>query len=191
MKRLIIIAHPSVKSYSHRLASSIKQATIDSEGEVDVLDLYREPRQDYLVYEDMRQPLPDDRRQALQQRIVAADELVFIFPLWWCGMPAIMKNFIDSNFLSGFAYRFEKGLPVGLLKPRTARVYITCDGSAWFYRLILMPFRTIINLCTLRFCGFGIKSFNLYDRVRLRDEIVRRRWLDKVYKSIRKTHDKK
>jgi NAD(P)H dehydrogenase (quinone) len=41
------------------------------------------------------------------QKILRAEHLVWIHPLWWGGIPAIMKGFIDRIFLAGraFAYR--------------------------------------------------------------------------------------
>lgn len=54
-----------------------------------------------------------------------ADELVFVFPIWWGDAPAILKNFIDCNFHSGFAFRYENGRPIGLLKGKSARIIAT------------------------------------------------------------------
>lgn len=47
----------------------------------------------------------DEVTRALQAKIAEADELIFIFPIWWGDAPAILKNFIDSNFTAGFAFR--------------------------------------------------------------------------------------
>jgi putative NADPH-quinone reductase len=43
-------------------------------------------------------------------------------------MPAIMKNFFDSNFLTGFAFKYENGKSVGLLKGKNARIIATSGG---------------------------------------------------------------
>lgn len=64
---------------------------------------------DFLRFEeqsDLKQP--NTTREALQAKIQAADEMVFIFPIWWVNMPAILKNFFDTVFTSGFAYRYKK-----------------------------------------------------------------------------------
>ena len=42
-----------------------------------------------------------------------ADQLIFIFPTWWSGMPAILKGFIDRVFVAGFAYQNGPRGPVG------------------------------------------------------------------------------
>ena len=36
-----------------------------------------------------------------------ADHLIFIFPIWWSGMPAILKGFIDRVFVADFAYSYK------------------------------------------------------------------------------------
>lgn len=65
--------------------------------------------------------LPQDVRRE-QHKLRAADVLVLQFPLWWYGMPAIMKGWFDRVFVSGFAFgkdesgrrlRFEQGPFVG------------------------------------------------------------------------------
>lgn len=61
--------------------------------------------------------LPDDVRRE-QRKLEEADVVVLQFPLWWYGMPAIMKGWLDRVFVSGFAFgkdesgrrlRFEQG----------------------------------------------------------------------------------
>ncbi|MEI6711191.1 MAG: NAD(P)H-dependent oxidoreductase [bacterium] len=62
------------------------------------MDLYQtELKIDFLRFEqqsDLKQP--NSIQEALQAKITAADELVFIFPVWWVNMPAILKNFFDT-----------------------------------------------------------------------------------------------
>lgn len=59
-------------------------------------------------------------------KIKAADHIVWIFPMWWYGYPAIMKGFIDRTFLPGITVRpiYGKPLPEKLLKGKTARLIV-------------------------------------------------------------------
>lgn len=50
---------------------------------------------------------------AEQAKILAADALIFQFPLWWFGLPAMLKGWFDRVFSNGFAY--------GLTDPATGR----------------------------------------------------------------------
>jgi NAD(P)H dehydrogenase (quinone) len=117
MHKLIITAHPSTKGFTHVLANTFKELSIQHGDTVEILDLYTtELKQDFLRFEDIREyretAKVDPTTQSIQEKIAKADELVFIFPIWWGDMPAIMKNFFDSNFLAGFAFRYENGKSV-------------------------------------------------------------------------------
>lgn len=48
---------------------------------------------------------PDVQRE--QDKLMAADAVIFQFPLWWFGMPAIMKGWIDRVFALGLAYGYK------------------------------------------------------------------------------------
>lgn len=64
---------------------------------------------------------PDVLRE--QEKLLRADAVVLQFPLWWYGMPAILKGWVDRVLVSGFAFgtdaatgrrlRFEQGPFVG------------------------------------------------------------------------------
>jgi NAD(P)H dehydrogenase (quinone) len=44
---------------------------------------------------------------AEQEKILAADAVILQFPLWWFGMPAIMKGWIDRVWARGLAYGYK------------------------------------------------------------------------------------
>lgn len=45
--------------------------------------------------------------EAEQEKILAADAVILQFPLWWFGMPAILKGWVDRVFAYGLAYGFK------------------------------------------------------------------------------------
>ncbi|MFI0258919.1 NAD(P)H-dependent oxidoreductase [Streptomyces sp. NPDC017056] len=61
---------------------------------------------------------PDIRAE--QEKVTWADALVVQFPLWWYGMPAILKGWFDRVFVKGFAY--------GIDDPATGRTLRYGDG---------------------------------------------------------------
>ncbi|HEX5116787.1 MAG TPA: NAD(P)H-dependent oxidoreductase [Pseudonocardiaceae bacterium] len=69
--------------------------------------------------------------RAEQSKLDRADAVVLQFPLWWYGMPAILKGWFDRVFVKGYAY----GVPnaqrygAGTLAGKRAMV-ITTTGSA-------------------------------------------------------------
>lgn len=42
-----------------------------------------------------------------QALVAGADRLIFIHPVWWYNVPAILKGFLEHVFHSGFAYAFK------------------------------------------------------------------------------------
>ncbi len=138
MHSLIITAHPSSKGFTHAIAQKYKETKEKNGHSVEVLDLYKtDLKMGYLNYEeksDMKRP--DPMREAIQAKITAADELVFVFTVWHVNMPAILKNFFDTILTGGFAYQYAKNtfiFPKKLLKGKTARVFCTCDAFGILY----------------------------------------------------------
>ncbi len=51
---------------------------------------------------------------------------VWIHPMWWVGMPAVMKGFFDRLFLPGLVFKHHTtGNTQGLLTGKTARILVT------------------------------------------------------------------
>ncbi len=95
----------------------------------------------------------------VQRAIMAADHVVFFYPLWLGDMPAILKAMLEQALRPGFVTGSEKGLGGfggRLLKGRSARIVVTMGMPALFYRLFycahsVRSFRRNI----LSFCGFS------------------------------------
>lgn len=73
-----------------------------------------------------------------QRKLLAADIVIFHFPLWWYGMPAILKGWIDRVYAYGFAYgykgegnRYRYG--DGILKGKRALLSVMVGGPAEDY----------------------------------------------------------
>jgi len=185
MKKLIIIAQPSSKWFTHEIVSTYKKTSESYNDEVDVLDLYEKKNfQPNLEFEDMKILWIDPNREKFQQKILWADELVFVFPIWWGYMPAIMKNFIDTNFSAGFAYKFQKWktVPKKLLEWRTAKVFATCDGFKYMYNNMLCPMYIEAYLRHYIFWVFGIElvDFELFSKMRKKTPEEKEEMLRKI-----------
>ncbi len=65
-----------------------------------------------------------------EQRLVEeAQVIIFIYPIWWFGMPAIMKGYIDRVFVRGFAFAIEENGLKGLLTGKRVITRTTPRGS--------------------------------------------------------------
>jgi putative NADPH-quinone reductase len=74
--------------------------------------------------------------QPVQQAIRWAEHLVFFFPLWLGGMPALLKGFLEQVARPGFAISKlgGNGFPKKLLRGRSARLVVTMGMPALVYR---------------------------------------------------------
>jgi len=110
-----------------------------------------------------------------------AQHLIFVYPTWWGGMPALLKGFIDRTFQSGFAfkYRSDSPFPDQLLKGRTAELLVTMDSPPWYYRFINgAPGHKQMKRTILAFCGIKPVKVHSLGPVRGSSEAKRQAWLE-------------
>ena len=106
MKILMIYAHPNDKSYNASILETVKE-NLSPKQELRILDLYKGQFDPVLRFDatHRRRDLANDvAMKHYRDLLVWADQLIFIFPTWWSGMPAILKGFIERVFVAGFAY---------------------------------------------------------------------------------------
>ena len=106
-KVLIILGHSQGDSLCAALAKAYQQGAAAAGHEVRLLAL-GELQFDPLLRHGYGQPQPlEPDLLAAQQAISWAEHLVFAYPIWWGGMPALLKGFIDRVFLPGIAFAYE------------------------------------------------------------------------------------
>ena len=185
-KTLIVTAHPSSHGFVHSIAESYAQGVKENKGTAEILDLYAEENQQpFLKFEELKE-WPMDNVEKMQQKITDADEIVFCFPVWWGDAPAILKNWLDHNFTTGFAYKYTANGAIKLLAGKTARVFATSDAPGFAYGFFLSPMRLSWTQFRLGFCGLKVNSFQVFGKMRKRDEANRKQLLDTVKKLAQK-----
>ena len=140
-KRILIIqGHPDVSSphFGHALAESYADAARaagHSVQTVTVAELDFPLLRSKVEWETG--PVPPALKPA-QEAISWAEHLVFFFPLWLGGMPALLKGFLEQVARPGFALSTAQGksLPKKLLAGRSARLVVTMGMPAVVYRWI-------------------------------------------------------
>jgi NAD(P)H dehydrogenase (quinone) len=168
MKILIIIANPRVDSFSFAMANKYKELATEKGCEIETIDLYRSKyQQPFYSYEIANKPKITPETEYFQHKISQADELVFVFPYWWGSMPAILKNFIDSNFSRGFAFEYVNSRPKGLLTNKKVTIFTTTGAPSFFYRITgaNRRLKKMFQKQIIEFCGMKLKSFNIYGGV--------------------------
>jgi len=134
----VIHAHPLADSYNHALFRTVVE-TLELRGhQVIATDLYREGFDPLMTADERRTYLAADYDSSavmsyaeILQRV---DGIVFCFPQWWFGMPAVLKGYFDRVWVPGVA--FEHDLAHGRLKPLLSNVkvfgVVTSYGSPWW-----------------------------------------------------------
>lgn len=181
---LIINGHPDKESFCTQLALSYKKG---AEQNTDVVcDLLHVAELDFDPilrhgYRKRTELEPDLLRA--QEAIRRADHLVFVYPTWWATFPALLKGFIDRVFLPGFAFKYRENSVLWdkLLKGKTARLIVTMDAPAWYYRLVnKSPGHNAMKKGILEFCGVKPVKVTTLGPVKTSSNDKRQKWLRKA-----------
>jgi NAD(P)H dehydrogenase (quinone) len=121
----------------------------------------------------------------MQEEILAADHLVWVYPNWWSTFPALLKGFIDRVFVPGFAFKYHDKDPSWdkLLQGKTARLIVTMDTPKWYYWLINKNAgHNAMKIGVLEFCGIKPVNITVFAPIKSADEAKRKKWLGEVEK---------
>jgi NAD(P)H dehydrogenase (quinone) len=160
----VILGHPHAGSFNHAIAETVLR-TLQRGGQVASFhDLYAEGFDPLLPHEEI---VKDAELAPLVKRhcdeIAQADGIVVVHPNWWGQPPAILKGWIDRVLRPGVAYEFVEGdggegVPVGLLKARTALVFNTSNTpEERELRVFGDPLEALWKVCIFELCG--VKNF--------------------------------
>ncbi|MGV6811569.1 MAG: NAD(P)H-dependent oxidoreductase [Brevirhabdus sp.] len=121
MHILTVIDHPSSSSLTHAVAARFEAGAAQAGHTTERADLHAEgfdPRWNVTdaAQFDNGEVTPDIRTE--QERIERCDALCLVFPLYWYGMPAMTKGWIDRVWSWGWAYDEITDPPRSLLSPR-------------------------------------------------------------------------
>jgi NAD(P)H dehydrogenase (quinone) len=194
MKVFIVHAHHEPASFNSALTAAARAALAAGGYEVRVSDLHAmnfDPVSDRRNFRTvanrsrLRQQAEEEHASAVggfapelqleMDKLAWCDTLILQFPLWWLGMPAIMKGWIDRVFALGRAYGGGRYFSRGVFSGKRALCSVTAAGSEVMYsergaygpiEKILFP----IHHGILGFTGFSvIDPFVVYAPARMRD----------------------
>ncbi|WP_373440055.1 NAD(P)H-dependent oxidoreductase, partial [Metamycoplasma equirhinis] len=99
------------------------------------------------------------------------------YPLWWGGIPAILKGYIDNVFQKGFAYKYRQNSSLWdtLLKGKTARIFSTCDAPSFFVSLVYKNADiAMLKRAVCWFTGIKVSKAKRIDKLIYRSENKRK-----------------
>lgn len=188
-KILIINGHPDKESLCYRFAESYKKGadlTTEHCKLVHITDLDFDLNL-HFGYRKRTELEPD--LQKIQQEILNADHLVFIYPTWWGTYPALLKGFIDRVFLPKFAFKYRNNslLWDKLLKGKSARLIVTMDTPKWYYSLAYKnPGHNAMKKGVLEFCGIKPVKITTLGPIKSSNEKKKQTWIRKIEELGRK-----
>jgi len=183
-KTLVIYAHPDTGGHCSIIKEEVKKALERFKIDYELIDLYKIGYDPILHEKEHYTRGKRDvsvQNQKFQEKIRESDELIFIYPIWWNSMPAILKGFFDRVFTARFAFIYKNPwyspipVPIGLLKGKNAIVFIT-SGATNLLSMIFQGFRAqkIMKNDILRFCGIKSKVYQLGNANDLTEKNIKR-----------------
>jgi len=142
MRYLLLYAHPDPQSYAASLHRCVKETLEEKGHEVDDCDLYAEGFAPVLSLEERRKYNDEDAShpevESHVKRLMDARGIVFVYPTWWSGTPAILKGYLDRVWLPGIAFTMVKGKLVSRLHHIERFGVVTTYGSPRFINQVLL-----------------------------------------------------
>lgn len=182
-KILIINGHPNKNSFCFGIVDAYKKGARNSGAEVQEIIISELDFNVNLQFGyQQRTELEPDLTEAWE-KIKWAEHIVWVHPVWWGGLPAITKGFIDRLFLPGFAFQYRENSAWWdkLLKGKTAHIITTIDQPSWYYWLLYgRPSVNQLKKSTLEFCGVKPVKVTYFGIVKTSTTESRKKWLDKV-----------
>lgn len=177
---LVILGHPDNDSFCAAIASAYIEGAKAVGNEVQLMklaDLSFDPVL-HKGYNSIQELEPD--LLAGQAAITWAQHIVFVYPIWWGAMPALLKGFIDRVFLPGFAFKYREGSIFWdrLLSGRSARLLVTMDTPPWYFRWVYrMPGHNQMKRTILEFSGIKPVAVSSFGPIKDSSQQKRDKWL--------------
>jgi putative NADPH-quinone reductase len=152
MRVLMVYCHPVEGSFNAAVRDRALAALKSAGHEVDLVDLYKEGFDPVLSTAEREAYLADTawvvaRVQRHVDLLMRTEGLVFVYPTWWYGPPAMLKGWLERTWLPDIAFtvpkkKGEKPAP-GMQHIRWL-CCITTSGSPWWWlQLIRDPGRML------------------------------------------------
>jgi putative NADPH-quinone reductase len=152
MRALVVYCHPRQGSFTEAVRDVVLERLAAAAAEVRLRDLYAEgfdptlSAREHEIYEDEAQ-----NRLAVEGHcadLAWCDTLIFVYPTWWYGLPAVIKGWLDRVLVPGLAFLMPDAqnadIRPGLTHVTRLGVFTTCGASFWLTWLVGAPGRRTI-----------------------------------------------
>lgn len=187
-KIFILLGHPGSTGFCHDMADAYEKSALAAGHTVERMDLGSMEFDPILHdgYRSIQELEPDLIR--FQENVKWCEHLVIIHPVWWVGMPALLKGVFDRAWLPGSAFRYIKTKEGKktifwhrLFRGKTARILVASGTSPWLVRLLPGNVNAQLKWGILWFAGFSTRATWVGPSEQI-PESKRSSWLQKVEK---------
>lgn len=164
-KALVVYCHPRPESFNAAVKAKVL-ANLQRHGvETQVVDLYADGFDPTLtghgleVYEDCTENKTG--LAAYCDQLAWCNTLIFVYPTWWYGLPAVLKGFLDRVLVPGVAFHLPDGggaIAPGLQHITRLGVFTTCGASWGLTRFIGAPGRRTLMRGVRLLCAKRCKT---------------------------------
>ena len=184
MNTLILYANYKSPSFNSAIRDILGDTLNKNGHEVVIRDLYTIHFNPVLSRKDL-ESIDDDIYPAEiteeQKFIKRADVIFLVYPIWWSGMPAILKGYIERVFLEGFAFKTKNGKATPLLSDKKVMIFNTLGTKGFFNtaeKIDALNF--ITEQCIFEYCGMKVVEHKYFEGVKSVDEKTRQGYLETV-----------
>ncbi len=170
MNCLVVYCHPVPESFAAALRDASVE-TLKARGwDVRLIDLYAEKFDPVLSAEErhnMEHAPTDPKLMPHIESLRWAQAILFVYPTWWYGLPAMLKGWLDRVWWTDVAFELPPHGHIVSLLSHVDRVGVitTCGTSWWISMLVGQPGRKTILRGIRALCAWRTKTMflALYD----------------------------
>lgn len=167
MHTTIVFAHPWHGSFNKAILDTVTGELDKQDKDYQVIDLNKDDFNPVMLESELALYSKGQSLDPLvlkyQKVLNDTDELIFIFPIWWYNIPAILKGFIDKVMLKGYAYtETSTGLKGMLTHIKKTTIFSTSESPTIYINLVKgNPIKGVFVKGALK--GVGLKDIRWYN----------------------------
>jgi NAD(P)H dehydrogenase (quinone) len=147
MRALVVYCHPKDDSFTAAVRDVVLARLAAAGAEVRLSDLYARGFDPVLTEAEWSgyADIPANRAEVAREvaDLQWCDTLIFVYPTWWYGLPAMLKGWLDRVMLPDVAFLMPDGpnrtIRPGLTQITRLGVFTTCGASRWLTWLVGAP----------------------------------------------------
>ncbi len=166
MRALVVYCHPDPASFSAAVRDRVLEHLRAAGAEIRLHDLYAMGFQPCLSQSEWRGYLDSPANRAPVADAAAdlewCDTLIFVYPTWWYGLPAMLKGWLDRVLLPDIAFLMpdgvNKNIRPGLARITRLGVFTTCGASRWLTFFVGAPGKRTLLRGVRLICARGCRT---------------------------------